>query len=87
MVNLDEHQVIIEYPAHWNYKVVGRDKFALKKVINEAIFEKEYTITQSKASKTGKFVSLNVDVLVHSDEERKATYELLTKLEGILQVI
>jgi len=87
LINLDEHQLIIEYPAHWNYKVVGRDKFALKRVINEAIFEMDYTIKESKSSRNGKFVSLNVDVVVHSEEERKSTYELLTKLEGVLQVI
>lgn len=87
MINLDEKQLIIEYPTKWNYKVVGRDKFALKRVINEAIFEKDFELTQSKSSRNGKFVSLNIDITVESEDERKSLYEILSKLDGVLQVI
>ena len=87
MTDLTEKQVIIEYPCRWNYKAVGRDKFELKRDISAAILEHDFEITSSKSSRNGKFVSLNVDVLVSSDEMRREVYQKIDSLSSVLQVV
>ena len=87
MIDLNDQKVVIEYPCRWNYKAVGRDKFELKREISSAIFEKDFKISSSKASKNGKFISLNVDVLVSSDEERREVYSVISGLKCVLQVV
>jgi putative lipoic acid-binding regulatory protein len=87
MTDLSEKQVVIEYPCRWNYKAVGKDKFELKREISSAILEHDFEITSSKSSKTGKFISLNVDVLVNSDEQRREIYQTLAGLKCVLQVV
>ena len=87
MTDLTDKQVVIEYPCRWNYKAVGRDKFALKRDISAAILEYDFEITSSKSSRNGKFISLNVDVLVGSDEERREIYSKISSLPSVLQVV
>lgn len=87
MIDLNEHKVLIEYPCRWNYKVVGEDKFELKREIAKEILKHDFEITSSKASKNGKFVSLNVDVEVTSDKQREEIYANLSNLKCVLQII
>ncbi len=87
MTDLTGKQVIIEYPCKWNYKAVGRDKFELKREISKAILEHDFEITSSKLSRNGKFIGLNVDVTVNSDEERREVYGKISALKCVLQVV
>jgi putative lipoic acid-binding regulatory protein len=87
MIDLNNQKVEIKYPCRWNYKAVGKDKFQLKREISEAILEHDFNISSSKASKTGKFISLNVDVHVISDEHRQNIYKKISSIECVLQVV
>ena len=61
----------IEYPCRWRYKVVGADEQAIRTVIAAIVLERDHTVELARSSRTGKYVSLAVDVLVNSHEERR----------------
>ena len=61
----------IDYPCQWSYKLVGADEQAIRLAIAEILGEREHTVALSRASRTGKYVSLKADVLVHDHEERR----------------
>jgi putative lipoic acid-binding regulatory protein len=61
----------IDYPCRWSYKLVGPDEAAIRLAIAEIVAEREHEISLSRASRTGKYVSLKADVLVHDHDERR----------------
>lgn len=60
----------ISYPCAWQYKLIGMDKNAIKQAIAEIIADHNHTITPSKTSSSGKYISFNVELKVHSEEHR-----------------
>lgn len=66
----EEKTVQIDYPCHWQYKLIGMDETALKHAIQEIIADHEHTIAHSNRSSSGKYISLNVELEVYSEEHR-----------------
>ena len=61
----------IDYPCRWAYKVVGPSEAALRVAIAEIVEQREHVVTVSRVSRSGKYVSLSVEVLVHGHDERR----------------
>jgi len=61
----------IDYPTRWSYRVVGPNESALRVAVQEIVAHREHVVTLSRMSRTGRYVSLNVEVLVHDHEERR----------------
>ena len=61
----------IDYPCKWSYKLVGPDEQALRLAIAELVAEREHEISLSRQSRTGKYVSIKVEVLVGDHDERR----------------
>jgi len=69
-----EEKVKIEYPTIWRYKVIGIDTKKTRDAI-QSVTNRPCTITFSKMSSRGKYQSFNVDIFVHSEEEREKIYK------------
>ena len=61
----------IEYPCRWAYKVVGESEDRLRAVIRKVVGDADHTLELSNTSRTGKYVSLALDVLVSDEEQRR----------------
>lgn len=79
MVNIDEidQKLELQYPCDWRYKVVGEERRKLEAAIHEVIVEREHTLKDSNRSRNGKYISLNLDLLVHNEDDRQFIYEAL----------
>lgn len=77
----------LEYPCKWTYKLVGAEKAALQKAIHDVIVEREHTLTHSNASKTGKYVSMNLELLIQNEDERNFIFEALKAHQNIKMVL
>jgi len=84
---LEGKQLALEYPCNWCYKVIASEKEALQNAIKEVIDERAHTLTDSNSSKTGKYVSMNLDMLVHNEDDRKFIYDALKKHQDIKMVL
>ncbi|MGE4296362.1 MAG: DUF493 domain-containing protein, partial [Campylobacterales bacterium] len=71
----------------WGYKLIGRDKTAMSAVVEKIVGNKEYTLKPSKTSAKGTFISLHLEVLVFSHEERTFIYEELRASKGFLHIL
>jgi len=49
--------------------------------------EREHTLTVSNKSKTGKYTSMNLDMLVHNEDDRTFIFEALKKHQDIKMVL
>jgi putative lipoic acid-binding regulatory protein len=87
MVTLAGKKPEISYPTNWEYKVIGEDKAKTKKAVKDIVNDKEHTIKESKKSKTGKYTSFSVNVLVFNEDERLFFFEEFSKHKEIKYVV
>jgi putative lipoic acid-binding regulatory protein len=87
IINELDQKLELEYPCDWRYKIVGEEREALEKAVHDVILEREYKLTHSNKSRTGKYVSMNLDLLVHNEDERQFIYEALKAHQNIKMVL
>ena len=77
----------IKYPTDWKYKVIGLENDVLRNAIDEVLNAKEYSLSFSNKSKKGKFISLEVSLIVKSEKERDSIFFNLQNHSVIKMVI
>jgi putative lipoic acid-binding regulatory protein len=82
-----EEKPTIEYPTRWGFKLIGRDKEALKACIKEVMGEKEHLCSSGNASRNGKFHSYNASCIVESQEERDRLFKCFQDHDDVNMVI
>ena len=66
----EQEQPKINYPCPWQYKLIGNDINSIKQAIIDIIADHEHTVAHSNTSSSGKYISLNLELEVHSEEHR-----------------
>lgn len=89
MVNINEldQKLELTYPCDWRYKIVGEEREKLERAIREVIIERTHTLAHSNTSRTGKYVSLNLDLLVHNEDDRQFIFEALKAHPDVKMVL
>ena len=87
IINDSSEKLELQYPCSWCYKVIGSEKAALESAIKEVILEREHSLQESNKSATGKYISLNLELLVHNEEDRNFIYEALKAHNHIKMVL
>ncbi len=64
----------IDYPCEWIYKVIGSDRGSIHDAVANIIQDGEYQISDSNSSKTGKYLSFDVKVVVGDEAYRNEIY-------------
>lgn len=77
----------LEYPCSWCYKVIAHSAEDIDVAIKEVILEKPHTIEHSNNSKSGKFVSMNLDLIVQNEDERDFIFRALKEHQKIKMVL
>jgi uncharacterized protein len=85
--NTNHERPLIDYPTNWGYKVIGDDIDKLLQAIEEIVKGFKYEITPSNISKGGKYYSLNLTVVVISEEIRDRLFRELDNHPDIKLVI
>lgn len=77
----------IEYPINWTYSIIGYNENEMRAAAKFAVGEKKHTIIKSNSSKSGKYISMKLDLIVDDEAERLAIFELLKYDKAIKMVI
>ncbi len=80
---IDKSEPSIDYPCEWIYKVIGRDKECIHSAVASIIQDNEYHIENSNTSKTGKYLSFSVAVMVSDEAYRNQIYQDLKEHNDI----
>ena len=83
----EEPKVEIQYPCQWTYKIIGFERETVRDVAEAVFYEKQYLLTYSKQSRTGKYHSWAIDVVVDSPEERDGLFLQLKASPAVKMVI
>lgn len=87
ILNARQEKLELTYPCSWSYKLIASEVEALKQAIRDVIDEREHKLTHSKNSKGGKYVSMNLDMLVHNEDDRNFIYEALKAHQHVKMVL
>ena len=86
-VPFDDSELELTFPCTWSYKVFGQDEHRMRVAIGAAVGELEHTVELSNRSRTGKYVSIEVDVTVQANEQRLAIFTALHEHDDVLYVL
>jgi len=86
-VDLSNYKLELEYPCRWTYKIIGSVKEGLRQAVEEVIGDLEHTLTLSNNSKTGRYLSLKLDIVVQSEAQRVGIYQALSEHRAIKIVL
>ncbi len=87
IINEETKKLELEYPCNWCYKVVAYERAGIEIAALEIFCEREYSLNPSKASSNGKYISMNLELLVHNEEERTYFFETLKAHPHIKMVL
>lgn len=87
MQNGSKSRPRIDYPCRWQYKIIGESRTEIRRVVEHHVSERPLALTDSHVSSGGRYVSMNLEVSVGSDEERLALYRLLAAEPAIRVVL
>ena len=73
----------IKYPIYWEYKVIGEDETKLRTTIKRILVNEDIKIEISKKSKNKKYISLNLKVLILSEENKISIFNNLKKEKAV----
>lgn len=85
-MNFCERRPEISYPCEWGYRVIGESEEDIRDAIFE-IINKEHRFSRSNKSRTGKYVSFNIELEVESEAERDAIFRAFKVHKAIKMVI
>ena len=78
---------VIEYPSKWSFSVIGSDESLMRKAVETTMGDSAYSLMVSNVSKTGKYVSLNLETVVRDEDHRNRIYEGLKEAPPIKMVL
>lgn len=81
-----EGKPIITYPIEWEYRVIGKSEIKIKEAVFK-IISKAYSLETKNKSPEGKFISLNLRILVSSEEERDEIFKNISNHKDIMIII
>lgn len=87
MIDLNKHKLKLEYPCSWCYKIVILHEHNAKKIAKEIFKDRDHVVSQSKVSSKGKFKSYNLELTVHSDEDRTTFHKILDEHHHVKMVV
>lgn len=87
IINDREEKLELTYPCSWCYKIIATEKEALEKAIRDVMDERDHKLTHSNRSRGGKYISMNLDMLVHNEDDRNFIYEALKAHQHIKMVL
>lgn len=87
ILNDRKEKLELTYPTSWTYKLIGYEKKAIQKAIHDVIVKREHDLTHSNSSKTGKYISMNLNLVLQNDDERIFIYEALKAHQNIVRVL
>ena len=87
IINGKDEELKLDYPCNWSYRIICEDADKINEIIVDVISERDFSVKVSNTSKTGKYHSFNVELLVHHDDDRLGLFELFKKHPEIKMVL
>lgn len=85
--NLSDGKPLISYPCQWQYTVIGSDWEAIRLAVADVVGAVKYSFAESHTSRTGKYRSGHLALVVQTEEHRTSIFHALRKHPAVTTVI
>jgi putative lipoic acid-binding regulatory protein len=86
-VTADQPKPDISYPCEWEYRIIGRGREVTRAAVLEVIGDAHHTLTFSRHSRTGRYSSFSLRMVVVDEDQRVGIYEALARHAAIRIVL
>ena len=83
----DEQELKIDYPTHWEYRLIGRDAAELRDAVAQAVEGVEHELNFARMSSKGSYVSMKLTLQVRDEEHRKGVWDRLAAHDGVVHLL
>jgi len=77
----------VEYPCRWSFRIIGKDESLMRTAVAVYMKDIEYRLTESNTSRSGKYVSLNLETIVLNEDIRNRIYADLKTISCVTLVL
>ena len=85
--SLEGRRAEIDYPCVWQYKVIGTNRQVMEVAVAKELGDRPYSLSISKKSGAGKYLSMNLETTVDNDEQRQSLYRALAMHPAVKTVL
>jgi hypothetical protein len=85
-LHADEHPQI-DYPCQWEYRLIGFNEDLLRGAIDEVMGQLGHIVSFSNRSRSGKFVSLSVELRVEDESTRLGLFDQFQNHPDVMMVL
>ena len=78
---------LFEYPCPWSYRIIGTSETVIRDLVRELLGDADYEIVLSAWSRTGRYVSLKLTLVVEDEDQRLTLYRRLGAEETVRYVL
>ena len=78
---------VIEYPCQWSFRIIGKDENLMRSAVKKCLIKTEYQLTTSNTSRSGKYVSLNLEIVVLNEDVRNKIHGTLKNISCVKMVL
>ncbi|MCX5865088.1 MAG: DUF493 domain-containing protein [Deltaproteobacteria bacterium] len=87
LLNECKQKLELEYPCPWVYKLIGREQEELRTAIAEVVQTRDCLVSLSNSSSGGKYLCLDVELVVVSAEDRECQYCAFKRHPAVVMVL
>lgn len=87
IINGKEEHLELSFPCNWQYKVFTQHFEQIDTIVRSVVNDRTFTLKYSHTSKNGTYKSYEIDILVHSDDDRLALFALFKQHTDIKMVL
>ena len=77
----------IRYPTTWGYRIIGEDEQALREAVSDVLGELDHELRIGNRSAKGKYLTLVLELVVTSHEQRRGIFRGLAEHPAVRMVI
>jgi len=77
----------IRYPCRWSYKLIGKSERDLRAAVALVLADQDYDLNRSNRSRTGRYCSLALSLVVHDERERRWIGQTLHEHAAVTMVL
>ncbi len=87
MNSKENKELELTYPCNWNYKVIIPSGEEISSVTASILGERDHKVKKSNNSKSGKYQSHDISLLVHNDDDRVEIFKQLKNHDCVKMVL
>lgn len=76
---------LIDYPCEWEYRVIGTDAVEIRSLVASIVGDRRHSLREGNRS--GKFLSLVLELVVETEEQRDGIYRQLSQHAAVRIVL